>query len=195
MPTVLTIAQREALASQANTTPQLETWSGVGRCARMNPEMFSAEADKETRKKAARACAQCPLMTLCRARRYEAGAEGTWGGVYYGTPSGRIAAPRTCARKGCTKPPHHYRAQFCGFECGHAVKAGTVTGRNLHQKHHVPMCGPCSDAWRLHRERAGHIDPGAQRFMQGAVTRDEAHRIPSTTRKLAVQNGPDFLQR
>ena len=176
MPYTISLKEQEARVDRAASQPQITIeneggWERRAACGAHDPEMWAADARDIDAMRAREICRdECPVISYCRAKRYAIGGTGTWAGVTYrlGTQG-----TKTCARHGCEKPPLNYKAAYCSFECNHADHVGTRTGWNLHNKYRVPMCSQCSPQ-----------DPRYGQKSRGAIiTKEEAYRIPGTTRR------------
>jgi hypothetical protein len=174
MPTVPSIATRERLTDLAAIQEQLDipqsgAWEVHAACSGYDPDMWSDNTTTYDQEEAALVCRrECPVIQQCRARRRTVGGTGTWGGVFYGKAGGR-----ECMRDECTNKVSSPTGDYCSFDCNHFDHAGTTRGWRLHNRYQVPMCSRCRGFKHSDPEGRGQIN---------ILTREEAHRIASTTR-------------
>lgn len=142
------VADRKSSVQQETHNPDGgDVWMTKAPCRHEDPELFHpASGDDLTLPAALAVCDRCPFHAACRARRYDTGATGVWGGVYYG-PSAR--GKRPCTTRGCVEPAESVHNAWCGFEHAHAAKVGTKAGYQLHRRNGDEPCAAC---------RAGRYD-------------------------------------
>ena len=142
------VRKAEVAADRRSKVPQKphdpddnDRWMAEAVCRDEDPELFHpASGDAKTLPDAVKVCNRCPVHAACRALRYDTGATGVWGGVYYG-PSSR--GQRPCVTKDCRKPAQGTRTAYCSFEHEHAAKVGTQAGYDAHRKYGNDPCDAC----------------------------------------------------
>jgi hypothetical protein len=166
------VAAAEQRVDEAVAQPQKRhvagdlSWQAHAACADRDPDMFHPDKDATAITAAAiDVCiSKCTVIEACRARRYELGAGGVWGGVLYRRDTGLA---RRCATKDCGRVVQSMKAHYCGFEHERASKIGTRAGYQLHMRAKVPVCVSCSEGY--HDESRKYRSPDAvDRGWQGA---------------------------
>lgn len=127
-------------------------WTNHAACRGADPDLFSLDGDAAAWRvaKALAHCRACPVIEACRARRYEIGAYGIWGGVHYREAQKGV---RQCATPGCSEPVINAKNGYCGWQHEHDAKVGTRRGYDLHIRRKEKACPACREAATVERRR------------------------------------------